>query len=65
MRHRYNQTFDYTTFVLEVLTVHGNELRRACFGPKHTTYSNYLCQAPDIAAVGTISNVFSYDAVLT
>ena len=27
-------------------------------------YSYYLCRAPDIAAVGTIFNVFSYDAVL-
>ena len=35
----------------------------ACFGPRHVPYSNYLCHAPDKAAVGTIVNVFSYDAV--
>ena len=29
----------------------------------HLPYSNYLCRAPDTAAVGTICNVFSYDAV--
>ena len=27
-------------------------------------YSNYLCCVPDMGAVGTILNVFSYDAVL-
>ena len=26
-------------------------------------YSDYLCRAPDIVAVITILNVFSYDAV--
>ena len=36
----------------------------ACFGQRHFTYSNYYCRASDIAAVGTIFNVFSYDAVL-
>jgi hypothetical protein len=35
----------------------------AFFGPRHSPYSNYLCRAPDIAEVGTIFNVFSYDAV--
>ena len=50
-----------TTFVWEVLTVHGNELH--LFGPRQSSYSNYLCRASDIAAVGTIFNVFTYDAV--
>ena len=31
--------------------------------PRHSPYSYYLCRAPDIAAVGTIFNVFNYDAV--
>ena len=31
-------------------------MRCACFGPKHSLYSNYLCYASDIAAVGTIFN---------
>ena len=36
----------------------------ACFGPRHSPYSNYICRAIDIAAVGTILfNVFRYDAV--
>ncbi len=35
----------------------------ACFWPRHSPYSNYLCRASDIAAVGTIFNVFSYDVV--
>ena len=34
------------------------------FGPWHSPYSNYLCREPDIAAVGTIFNVLSYDPVL-
>ena len=34
------------------------------YGPRHSRYSYYLCRALDIAAVGTILNVFSYDAVL-
>ncbi len=33
-------------------------------GPRHSPYYYYLCRAPNIAAVGTIFNVFSYDAVL-
>ena len=37
----------------------------ACFGPKHSPYSNYQCPAPDIATVGTNVNVFSYDAMLS
>ncbi len=28
-------------------------------------YFNYLCPGPDIAAVGTNFNVFSYDSVLS
>ena len=36
----------------------------ACFGPRHSPYSNYLCCAFDIVAVGTIFNIFSYNAVL-
>ena len=51
-----NQPFDWTTFVWEVLTVHGNEL--------HLFYSNYLCRTSYLAAVGTIFNVFSFEAVL-
>ena len=35
----------------------------ACFGPRHSPYSNSLYRATDLAAVGTILNVFSYDAV--
>ena len=56
------QPFDCTTFVFEVLAVHGNELR--LFGSRHSPYSNYQYRAPDIAPVGTIFNVFSNDAVL-
>ena len=56
-----NQSFGCTTFVWEVLTVHSNEC--ACFGSGRSLYSNYLCRASDIAAVGTIFKVFSYDAV--
>ena len=40
--------------------------------PRHSPYSNYsrayvarLCRAPDIAAIGTIFNVFSYDALIS
>ena len=56
------QPYDCTTFVLEVLTVYGNELR--LFWPRHSLFSNYICRVPDIAAVGTIFNVFSFDSVL-
>ena len=35
--------------------MHGNEL--------HLFYSNYLCRASYLAAVGTIFNIFSYEAV--
>ena len=35
------------------------------YGPRHFNYSYYLCRAPDIVEVGTIFNVFSYDAVLS
>ena len=31
-----------------------------CFGPRHSHYSKYLC-TPNIAAVGTIFNIFSYE----
>ena len=41
--------------------MHGNELR--LFWAKANPYSNYLCRASDIAAVGTISKVFSFAAV--
>ena len=34
------------------------------YGPRHSSYSYYLFCTPDIAAVGTIFKVFSYDAVL-
>ena len=37
----------------------------ACFGPWHSPFSNYLCCTPDIAPVGIIFNVFSYEAVLS
>ena len=33
------------------------------YGPRHFPYSNYLVQGPDVAAVGTIFNVFSNDIV--
>ena len=36
----------------------------ACFGPRHSPYSNYKYRASDIAAIGTTSNVFSNHAVL-
>ena len=36
-----------------------------CFGPRHSPYSNYRCHPSDIVAVGTIFNVYSYDAVLS
>ena len=35
----------------------------AFFGPRHSPYSNYLCRAPNIAAVGTFFNIFSYDVI--
>ena len=35
----------------------------ACFGLRHSFYSNYLCRKTDVAAEGTIFNVFCYDAV--
>ena len=41
--------------------VHGNEL--LLFWAKAFLYSNYLCCAPEIAAVGTIFNIFTYDTV--
>ena len=39
---------------MEVLTVHG---------PRYSPYSNYDCLASDVAALGIISNIFSYDVV--
>ena len=33
------------------------------FGPRYFPYSNYLCRAPDIVALGTIFNVLSYVSV--
>ncbi len=48
---------------MEVLTVHGTELRLFEANAFPPTHSNYLCRASDIAAVGTTFNVFSYDAV--
>ena len=33
-----------------------------CFMPRHSPYSYYRCHTFDIAAVGKIFNVFSYDA---
>ena len=33
------------------------------FGPRHSPYSYYIFRAPDIKALGTIFNVFGYDAV--
>ena len=58
------QLFYCTTFVLRVPTVHGNS-SCTCFVPRHSPYSNYLCRAPDIEAIKTIFNVFSYDALLS
>ncbi len=46
---------------LEVITLHGNELR--LFFPRHNPYSNYQCLAPDRKEVWTIFNVFCYDTV--
>ena len=40
----------------------GSELR-LFLGQSIPPTLNYFCRAPDIAAVGTILNVFSYDAV--
>ena len=39
-------------------------ISKAYLGPRHYPYSNYLCRAPEEAAVGTIYNDFRYDAVL-
>ncbi len=39
------------------------EVRCACFRPGHSPYSNYLYRTLDIAVVGTIFNVFSYNAL--
>ena len=44
---------------MEVLTVHGNELRQGI--PLLLT----LYRAPNIATVGTIFHAFSYDALLS
>ncbi len=49
---------------LQVLTVHGNELHLFFFGPGISLYSNYMCRAFDIAAVGTNTNVSKYNALL-
>ena len=48
---------------LKILTVLCNELRS--FKQSHPTNSNYIWRATDIAEVGTIFKVFSYDAVLS
>ena len=51
-----NQPFHCTTFICEVLTVHGNKLRlfmTLTKNVRHLTYQH----------VGTIFNVFSYDKV--
>ena len=37
----------------------------ACFGPRLSICFNYLCHAHDIEEVGTISKVFTYDALLS
>ena len=37
----------------------------ACFGPRHSAYSNFYCCAHDIAAVGTIFNVLSFMRCIT
>ena len=34
-----------------------------CFGPRISPNSNYLCRTSDIAAVGNIFNIFSYDVL--
>ncbi len=34
----------------------------ACYGLRHSPHFNYIYREPDIAAVGTIFNIFSYDA---
>ncbi len=44
---------------MEVLTVHGNKF--TCFGPRHSPYSYYYYRDSDLAAVGTIFNVLSFD----
>ena len=33
----------------------------AYFWPSHSPFSNYQCSESDIAAIGTIFNVFSFD----
>ena len=57
------QPFDCTTFVWEVLTVQCMVMSCAFFWPRHSPYSNYLCCSYDKAAIGTIFNIFHYDAV--
>ena len=52
-----NQPFDCTTFVWEVL------MSCACLWAMAFPYFNYLCREPDVAEVGTIFNVSSYDMV--
>ena len=32
--------------------------------PRHSPYYNYLCRAPDIAAVENSCSIFSYEVVL-
>ena len=51
-----NQVFDCTTFVLEVLTVHGKELRQFWVNYFTTTLTKYIAHHLT-AAVGTIFNV--------
>ena len=47
---------------LEVLTLPGNV--QPVFGSRHPLHLLFICNTPDISAVYTIFNVFSYDAVL-
>ena len=50
-----NHPFDCTTFDLTVLL-----MGCACYGPNHSHYFKYLCNAPDIAAVGTFPTTSVY-----
>ena len=62
VRQTTNQSFDCTAFILKSQLC----MVMSCtyFGPRHSSYSTYLCRAPGIEVLGTTFNVFGYDAVL-
>ena len=57
-----NQPFDFTNLRSTKCAV-CMVVSCACLGPRHSPFSNYLCRTPDKAAVGTIFNALSFDAV--